>query len=109
MQHRRENKSFVAPNNRGQLYLGNLDPSTTYVEGMHRILQADAPDDFVLANRRDPLGARISRTGVRRKAEKGRAIEWRGKGVDETGVDKKSGKKVVRIDPVYFRQPKSIF
>jgi GDPmannose 4,6-dehydratase len=36
-------------------------------------------------------------------AEVGRIIEWRGKGVDETGVDKKSGKTVVRIDPVYFR------
>jgi GDPmannose 4,6-dehydratase len=36
-------------------------------------------------------------------AELGRGIEWRGKGVDETGVDKKSGKTVVRIDPIYFR------
>ena len=36
-------------------------------------------------------------------AEVGRAIEWRGKGVDEAGVDKKSGKTMVRIDPVYFR------
>ena len=30
-------------------------------------------------------------------------IEWRGKGVEETGVDAKSGKTLVRIDPVYFR------
>jgi GDPmannose 4,6-dehydratase len=30
-------------------------------------------------------------------------IEWRGKGVEETGIDRKSGKTVVRIDPVYFR------
>ena len=36
-------------------------------------------------------------------AEVGRGIEWRGKGVEETGVDKKSGKTVVRIDPQYFR------
>jgi GDPmannose 4,6-dehydratase len=36
-------------------------------------------------------------------AEVGRAIEWRGDGVDETGVDKKSGKTLVRVDPVYFR------
>ena len=36
-------------------------------------------------------------------AEIGRSIEWRGKGKDETGVDAKSGKTVVRIDPVYFR------
>jgi GDPmannose 4,6-dehydratase len=35
--------------------------------------------------------------------EVGRKIEWRGKGVDETGIDAKSGKTVVRIDPVYFR------
>ena len=32
-----------------------------------------------------------------------RRIEWRGKGVEETGIDVKSGKTVVRIDPVYFR------
>jgi len=36
-------------------------------------------------------------------AEVGRRIEWRGQGVDETGVDKTSGKTVVHIDPVYFR------
>ncbi len=36
-------------------------------------------------------------------AEVGRKIEWRGKGIEETGVDKKSGKTVVRIDPTYFR------
>jgi GDPmannose 4,6-dehydratase len=36
-------------------------------------------------------------------AEVGRSIEWRGKGVQETGIDKKSGKTVVRIDPAYFR------
>jgi GDPmannose 4,6-dehydratase len=36
-------------------------------------------------------------------AEVGRKVEWRGKGVEETGVDKKSGKTVVRIDPSYFR------
>jgi len=36
-------------------------------------------------------------------AETGRTIEWRGKGVDETGIDTKTGKTVVRIDPMYFR------
>jgi GDPmannose 4,6-dehydratase len=33
----------------------------------------------------------------------GMRIEWRGRGQDETGVDKASGKTVVRIDPRYFR------
>jgi GDPmannose 4,6-dehydratase len=36
-------------------------------------------------------------------AEVGRSIEWRGKGVEEAGLDKKSGKTIVRIDPTYFR------
>jgi GDPmannose 4,6-dehydratase len=36
-------------------------------------------------------------------AEVGRSIEWRGKGIEETGIDRKSGKTVVRIDPTYFR------
>ncbi|MBR0712325.1 GDP-mannose 4,6-dehydratase, partial [Bradyrhizobium liaoningense] len=36
-------------------------------------------------------------------AQVGRRIVWRGKGVDETGIDEKSGKTVVKIDPTYFR------
>jgi GDPmannose 4,6-dehydratase len=88
------------------LYLGNLEAkrdwghAKDYVEGMHKILQIEEPDDFVLA------------TGETRSvrefvdiafAEVGRSIEWRGKGVDETGIDKKSRKTIVRIDPTYFR------
>jgi GDPmannose 4,6-dehydratase len=88
------------------LYLGNMDArrdwghAKDYVEGMHKILQADAPDDFVLATGE----ARSVREFVEIAfAEVGRSIEWRGKGVEETGVDKTSGKTVVRIDPQYFR------
>jgi GDPmannose 4,6-dehydratase len=88
------------------VYLGNLEAkrdwghARDYVEGMHSILQADVPDDFVLA------------TGEMRSvrefveiafAEVGRNIQWRGKGVEETGIDQKSGKTLVRIDPAYFR------
>jgi GDPmannose 4,6-dehydratase len=88
------------------IYLGNLEArrdwghARDYVEGMHMILQAERPDDFVLA------------TGETRSVrefielaflEVGRGIEWRGKGVEETGIDTKSGKTVVRIDPAYFR------
>jgi GDPmannose 4,6-dehydratase len=88
------------------LYLGNLGArrdwghARDHVEGMRRILQADAPDDFVLATGE----ARSVREFVEIAfAEVGRGIEWRGKGIDETGVDGKSGKTVVRIDPQYFR------
>jgi GDPmannose 4,6-dehydratase len=36
-------------------------------------------------------------------AEVGRTIVWQGQGVDEVGIDKASGKTLVRIDPRYFR------
>jgi len=88
------------------LYLGNLGArrdwghARDYVEGMHRILQADAPDDFVLATGE----TRSVREFVEMAfAEVDRSIEWRGKGVEEAGIDRKSGKTVVRIDPTYFR------
>src|ERR1700723_1955800 len=88
------------------LFLGNLDAerdwghAKDYVVGMHQILQADQPDDFVLAT-----GETRSVRGLVELAlaEVGRSIEWRGKGVEETGIDKKSGKTLVRIDPQYFR------
>jgi GDPmannose 4,6-dehydratase len=88
------------------LYLGNMDArrdwghARDYVEGMHRILQADAPDDFVLATGETRSVREFVEIAF---AEVGRAIEWRGKGVEETGVDKTTGKTVVRIDPQYFR------
>ena len=67
---------------------------------MHRILQADAPDDYVLATGETRSVREFVELAF---AEVGRAIEWRGQGVDETGVDTKSGKTIVRIDPTYFR------
>jgi GDPmannose 4,6-dehydratase len=63
-------------------------------------LQAEAPDDFVLATGETRSVRQFVELAF---AEVGRGIEWRGKGVEETGVDNKSGKTMVRIDPVYFR------
>src|SRR6202011_1640791 len=88
------------------LYLGNLSAkrdwghARDYVEGMHKILQADKPDDFVLATGE----TRSVREFVELSfAEVGRRIEWRGRGGEESGIDKKTGKPLVPIDPVYFR------
>src|SRR6185312_14192192 len=88
------------------LYLGNLEAkrdwghARDYVEGMHMILQADKPDDFVLATGETRSVRELVELSF---AQVGRRIEWRGAGVDETGVDAKSGKTVVKIDPTYFR------
>jgi GDPmannose 4,6-dehydratase len=64
------------------------------------LLQADEPDDFVLATGETRSVREFVELAF---AEVGRGIEWRSKGVEETGVDTKSGKTVVRIDPTYFR------
>jgi GDPmannose 4,6-dehydratase len=88
------------------LYLGNLEAkrdwghARDYVEGMYKILQADEPGDFVLATGETHSVREFVELAF---AEVGRAIEWRGKGVEEAGIDQKSGKTVVRIDPTYFR------
>src|SRR5207244_8231486 len=73
------------------LYLGNLEAkrdwghARDYVEGMHKILQADEPDDFVLATGETRSVREFVEIAF---AKVGRVIEWRGKGVDETGIDK---------------------
>ncbi len=88
------------------LYLGNLDAkrdwghARDYVEGMWRILQQDAPDDFVLATGETHA---VREFVERAFAETGVAIAWKGQGVDEIGVDAASGAVRVRIDPRYFR------
>ncbi|ORY30014.1 NAD dependent epimerase/dehydratase family-domain-containing protein [Naematelia encephala] len=71
-----------------------------YVEGMWRVLQYRDPQDFVLAS-----GETHS---VREFIEKsfaivGISLRWLGKGVEEIGVDIKSGHVVVRVDQKYFR------
>jgi GDPmannose 4,6-dehydratase len=88
------------------LYMGNLDSlrdwgdARDYVKGMYLILQQDKPDDYVLAT-----GEMHSvREFIERAfAEVGRSIAWRGKGVDEEGLDDKTGDVLVRVDPRYFR------
>jgi GDPmannose 4,6-dehydratase len=88
------------------IYLGNLEAkrdwghARDYVEGMHRMLQADVPDDFVLATGETHSVREFIELAF---AEVDRRIAWQGVGVEEIGIDCKSGKTVVRIDPTYFR------
>lgn len=88
------------------LYLGNLEAkrdwgyAKDYVEGMWMMLQQDKPDDYILATNETHT--------VREFVEVcskllGFNIEWRGSELTEEGIDKNSGKVIVRIDPTYFR------
>lgn len=88
------------------LYLGNLDAkrdwgfAKDYVEGMWRMLQQSEPDDYVLATNE----THTVREFVEISAETlGFKIQWRGNGLKEEGFDAKTGKTLIRIDPVYFR------
>lgn len=89
-----------------KLYLGNLDAkrdwgyAKDYVEGMWLMLQQEKPDDYILAT-----GETHS---VREFVEKAAKyfdfdLVWEGEGVSEKGLDKKTGKNIVEIDPRYFR------
>ena len=86
--------------------LGNLDAQRDwgfagdYVEGMWRMLQQDAADDYVLATGvttpiRDFVDYAATALGM--------DLAWDGAGVDETATDRKSGKRVVEISKKFFR------
>jgi GDPmannose 4,6-dehydratase len=88
------------------LYLGNLNAkrdwghAKDFVEAMWLMLQQDEPEDFVIAT-----GVQYS---VREFVEEsapyfGMKIEWQGEGLNEIGIDKNTGKTVIRVDPKYFR------
>jgi len=86
--------------------LGNLDSKRDwgfagdYVEMMWLMLQQDAPDTYVIAT-----GETHSIREFVEEAGKtcGFEIEWQGKGENETGIDKKTKKVVVKVNPAFYR------
>lgn len=89
-----------------KLYLGNLDArrdwgfAGDFVEGMWKIVQAERADDFVLATGETHSVREFCQLAFERL---GFALEFRGKGIEEVGIDSATGKTLVEIDPVYFR------
>jgi GDPmannose 4,6-dehydratase len=87
------------------LYLGNLAArrdwgyAADYVEAMWRMMQADEPDDYVIATGESHSVREFCELAFKLGD---RPITWRGSGIEEVGVDS-AGKMLVRIDPRYFR------
>jgi len=96
----------IAQGSQDCLFLGNLDSlrdwgyAKDYVECMWLILQNDKPEDFVIA------------TGVQHTVREfatlafhyaGIKLRWEGKGIDEKGIDVKTGKVVVAVSPDFYR------
>lgn len=89
-----------------KLYLGNIDAKRDwgfagdYVEAMWLMLQQEKPDDYVIATGethsvREFVELAFGEVGIK--------IEWKGKGVDEVGLNAATGDTLIEIDPRYYR------
>jgi len=96
----------IAKGTQEKLYLGNMDSlrdwgyAKDYVECMWLMLQADTPDDYVIATGemhtvREFVDAAFKKAGIE--------LRFEGEGIDEKGICVKTGKVVVEVDPKYFR------
>lgn len=89
-----------------ELRIGNMNIkrdwgyAPEYVDAMWRTLQHPAADDYVIGS-----GKAYSVREFIEMAFKviGISLMWKGKGVDEVGIDKKTGKKMVVVEPQFFR------
>ena len=86
--------------------LGNLDSkrdwghSKDYVRAMWLMLQQEKPDDFVIATNETRTVREFAELAFRYA---GIEIEWHGQGIDEIGIDKATGKTVVKVNKKFFR------
>lgn len=89
-----------------KIYLGNLSAkrdwghAKDYVEGMWKVLQQEVPEDYVLATGvttsvREFVEAAFKEVDI--------ALKWEGQGINEIGIEPKTGKVLVQVDPRYFR------
>lgn len=98
--------SRIAQGRQDKLYLGNMDSlrdwgyAKDYVECMWLMLQTDTPDDYVIATGEQHT--------VREFCSKafhyvGIDLEFKGSGIDEVGIDKKTGRIIVEVSPDFYR------
>lgn len=98
--------SRIALGEQDVLELGNLGAQRDwgfagdYVEGMWRIINAEPRDDYVLATGETHT---IREFAELAGAQLGMELAWEGEGVDEKGIDTKTGKMIVQVNPKFFR------
>lgn len=89
-----------------ELYLGNLDAKRDwgfagdYVEAMWLMLQQETPDDYVVATGETHTVRKFVELACKNL---GIPIKWDGIGINEVGINAKTGEVIVRVDPRYFR------
>lgn len=98
--------SNIAKGFQEKLHLGNLDAkrdwgyAKDFVECMWLMLQQNVPEDFVISTGeshtvREFVSIAFNKVGIN--------IEWYGKGIDEKGIDVKTGKVIIEVNPQYYR------
>lgn len=86
--------------------LGNMDSkrdwghSKDYVYAMWLMLQQDKADDYVIATNETRTVREFLETAF---AKVGISVEWTGFGVDEVGMDKETGKVIIKVNKMFFR------
>ncbi len=89
-----------------RISLGNLEArrdwghAADYVEGMNRILSAESPDDYVLATGETHSVRELAEIAFQKV---GLDLVWTGSGLEERGIDRKTGKTLIDIHPEFFR------
>lgn len=89
-----------------KLYLGNLDAKRDwgfageFVHAMWLMLQQAQPDDYVIATGKTNTVRDFCQMAFKKA---GFELEWRGEGIEEVGVDQKTGLVLVAVDPRYCR------
>ena len=88
------------------LYLGNLDArrdwgyAKDYIECMWLMLQQPEPEDYVIATGENHSVREFVQLAFRYA---GIELRWEGHGIEEKGIDSRSGRTLVVVDPRFFR------
>ncbi|MHB1454444.1 MAG: GDP-mannose 4,6-dehydratase [Saccharofermentanales bacterium] len=96
----------IAKGTQDKLFLGNLDSrrdwgyAKDYVECMWLMLQAEVPEDYVIATGEMHTVREFVTLAFQ---EAGMEMDWQGEGIHEKGVDRATGKVLVEVNPKYFR------
>lgn len=98
--------SRISMGKQDKLYLGNLNAlrdwgyAKDYVECMWLMLQQDKPEDYVIATGEYHTVREFCTLAFK---EAGIELQWQGEGLDEKGIDKKTSRVLVEVDPKFFR------
>lgn len=89
-----------------KLYLGNMEAKRDwgfagdYVKGMWLMLQQEKPDDYVLATNETHTVREFAQLAFRHA---GIELEWQGKGIQEKGINKKTGEVLIEVSEEFYR------